>query len=181
MKSHILTALFLMIPLLFSGSLHMLIVSKRWIHSTAVPISHTYFGRNKTWRGVIAMLLLTIPGVLLAVSVEPLLGDWLSVTMNEQNVIVLGLALGLGYVLAELPNSYVKRRLNIAPGERAKRNAFVFSLVDQADSAVGCALVYWLLLSPPIGVLIWAILLGPIIHMLTNVTLYSIGLRKHAF
>lgn len=180
MQATIITALFLSIPLLISGSLHMLIVTKGWFASLAIPISEPNFGKNKTWRGVVVMLLFTIPGVYLAVAMESNI-EILIVNLDNSNSVLLGLALGLGYILPELPNSYLKRRLNIAPGERSSSKTLLFSFIDQADSAIGCALVYWLFIMPPVAVLLWIVILGPLIHLLVNLLLFSIGLRKQPF
>jgi hypothetical protein len=105
----------------------------------------------------------------------------LLVSLEGVNLWLFALALGLGYVIPELPNSYIKRRLNIKPGERSEKNAFLFAFMDQADSAVGCIIVYWIVLSPPLSVMVWMVLLGPIVHAVVNVTLFSIGLRKQPF
>ena len=175
------TAILLMLPLIFSGSLHMLIVARGWFSITAVPLQLTWFGRNKTWRGILVMLVLTIPGVMLTQSLEPYLPFVAQASLNGHNAILLGLALGLGYVLPELPNSYLKRRLNIQPGERSGRHTVLFSFIDQADSALGCALVYALLLSPPLAVLAWTVALGPLVHVIINLLLFSAGLRKQPF
>ena len=52
---------------------------------------------------------------------------------------MVGALCGAAYVLAELPNSFVKRRLGIAPGTSAPRARAAQYLVDQVDSVVGCA------------------------------------------
>ncbi|MET1077838.1 MAG: CDP-archaeol synthase [Pseudomonas sp.] len=176
-----LTALYLMIPLILSGSLHMLVVSRHWLAPLAVPINQPAFGANKTWRGIVVMPLATVPGVYLAQWLEPLLAEHLLASLVGLNPWLLGLALGIGYVLAELPNSYIKRRLNIQPGKQPERHAFWFGLMDQADSAIGCALVYWLLLNPGLWVILAFILLGPLLHLVINLLLYSLGLRKQPF
>lgn len=178
MVDSIITALYLSIPILFSGALHMFVVSRDIFGITAIPIHKESFGSNKTWRGIFVMLALTIPGVYLAVFMEPLFGNQLKTTLSDSPLIILGLALGFGYVIPELPNSYIKRRLNIQPGERSDQHALIFTFVDQADSALGCTLVYWLLLSPPVDILFWMVVLGPLIHIIANLVLFSFGLRK---
>lgn len=181
MFDSIITALYLAIPLVVSGSLHMLIVSRNWFASLAVPLNQSAFGANKTWRGLVVMPLASIPGVYLALLLEPLLSGHLYVSLAGLNPWLLGIALGIGYVLPELPNSYVKRRLNIQPGKQPQKNAFWFGLLDQADSAIGCALVYWLMLHPSLVIMLWIILLGPLLHLIVNLSLYSAGLRKQPF
>lgn len=156
----------------------MFVVSRNLLSATAIPINSKAFGHNKTWRGIVVMLALTVPGVYLAMWVEPFFGSQLKSSLSGVSCMMLGLGLGLGYVIPELPNSYVKRRLNIQPGERSNKHALLFSFMDQADSAFGCTLVYCLILSPPIDVLVWMIVLGPLIHIVANLVLFSLGLRK---
>lgn len=172
------TALYLAIPLIVSGVLHMAIVRANLLPALKRPIAARFFGPNKTIRGLVAMPLLTVVGVYLAVLLEAPLGDALLVSLRQTSLVGLGLALGVGYALAELPNSYVKRRLGIAAGKLPEKNRFVFAFVDQADSAVGCAVVYALLLHVPVTVLVIVVLIGPVIHAVANVTLYFLGLRK---
>lgn len=181
MLTAIASALFLALPLLISGCFHMLVVSKNWFPWMAKPINLKAYGANKTWRGIIVMVVATIPAVYFTQWLEPLFAGQLLVSVLGVHPILLGVALGLGYVLPELPNSYIKRRMNIKPGERAQKYTFAFSLLDQADSAIGCSIVYWLLLQVSVEVLVCMILLGPLVHLLANVSLYTFGLRKQPF
>ena len=58
---------------------------------------------------------------------------------------LVGTLLGASVVVGELPNSFLKRQLEIAPGERLRSPAGVaISLFDQADFV----LTAWLLLRP---------------------------------
>lgn len=176
--SHLLTALVFTLPLVFSGALHMVVVKKDLFATLRRPIHATLFGQNKTWRGVVVMPLLTVPGVYLTLPVIRALRPALTADFAGASPLVLGLVLGLAYVLAELPNSYMKRRLGIAPGKLPERNRLVFALGDQADSALGCTLAYALFVAPPWPVLLVLLLLGPTVHLVANLTLYSLGLRK---
>ena len=48
------------------------------------------------------------------------------------------LLLGTGYVVGELPNSFFKRELDVAPGGAAKGwLGPVFWVIDQVDSLIG--------------------------------------------
>lgn len=144
------------------------------------PIHQRWFGLNKTWRGFIIMPLATWPGVLLGQGLErvielntPLLTLW--------PAWLLALMLGLGYCLAELPNSYMKRRMGIKEGQTSDKNKWGFVILDQADSAIGCLLAYWLLLPVSWAIVIITIIFGTVLHLLINILLYSIGIRKNPF
>ena len=164
-------ALILSLPLVLSGGLHMAVVRLDLLAALKIPIHREWFGSNKTWRGLIVMPMLSAFGVALASVFWPeRFGGW--------NPVVLGVMLGLAYALAELPNSFVKRRLGIEPGKRPPRNAAWFALADQADSAIGCALVYGWALRLTAGTVLLLIAIGPAIHLMVNYNLYLMRLRK---
>ncbi|MBI2606135.1 MAG: CDP-archaeol synthase [Deltaproteobacteria bacterium] len=174
----ILSALLLIIPLIVGGSLHMAAVKLDIMRVLRVPIDTKLFGPNKTWRGVVLMVAFTIVGVLIAQALEPLFGGGLLVSLRQESALVLGSLLGLAYAAAELPNSYLKRRLGVAPGELPKRGRILFLITDQADSALGCVLAYAATLSVPARVLAILLLFGPVVHLAANSGLYLLGLRK---
>jgi CDP-diacylglycerol--serine O-phosphatidyltransferase len=164
-------ALILSLPLIVAGALHMAVVRLDLLAALKIPIHRTWFGRNKTWRGLLVMPVTAALGVALASVLWPeQFGGW--------NPVVLGAILGLAYALAELPNSFVKRRLGIEPGKRPPRNAGWFALADQADSAIGCSLIYGWALGLSLGTVLLLIALGPAIHLMVNYNLYLMRLRK---
>ena len=175
---HLLTALVFTLPLVFSGALHRAIVKANLLPALKRPIDAARFGQNKTWRGLIVMPLLTIPGAVLTQWLITAVRPALTADFGGRDPVLLGAALGLAYVLAELPNSYMKRRLGIAPGKLPEHHRLWFAIGDQSDSALGCMIVFALLVSPPWQVLLVLVLLGPAVHLGANLTLYSLGLRK---
>lgn len=181
MATALISALIMTLPLVLSGSFHMWVVRRDWLRFLARPIHERAFGRNKSWRGVVVMALATVPGVALTRLGASALGAEVAAPLAAVPAWWLGTWLGLGYALAELPNSFVKRRLGIAPGAPARRGRRWFRLVDQADSAVGCAIAYAFLIDVPGVVLLLLVLLGPAVHAVANVSLYSVGLRREAF
>ncbi len=140
------------------------------------------FGDNKTWRGFIAI----VPGVSIAFILFRILfaafppdgleGLW---PLSILQFGMLGCLVGIGFMLGELPNSFVKRQLGIPPGEAparlyARRICF---LVDRFDSIVGGMLM--LALVVPIPTLTWCYIFffGPIIHLAFNVLLFRLGVK----
>ena len=168
----------LTLPLVVSGCLHMFIVKFDLLSTLKIPLSTRLFGQNKTWRGIVVMPVLTVPGVVLAQAIE----GWCGVGPRLiGSPLALGTCLGLAYVLAELPNSWMKRRLGIRPGELSTQWPWFFSLVDQADSVIGCGLVYGLLQiisANEMGILV---VFGVLTHLTVNLLLYSFKLRRNAF
>ncbi|NHB92165.1 CDP-archaeol synthase [Photorhabdus cinerea] len=136
----------LMIPVILGGCLHMLIVTKNYFACWAIPIHQRYFGRNKTWRGFIAVPIITALFSLL----------WLILGIETQDTVIpktissclfAGFLAGFGYVLFELPNSWLKRRLGAAPGQHPEQNKRLFILFDQLDSAIGVTIAYFIYLN----------------------------------
>jgi CDP-diglyceride synthetase len=172
------TALWLTVPLVVAGILHMLVVRRDWLPLLRRPLAESLFGPNKTVRGFVVMPLATVAGVYVARAIEPRVSAHVDVHLDAAPPIALGLVVGLGYMLAELPNSLMKRRLGIQPGELPEKNRLLFAFIDQADSVIGCALGYLLFLPIPLPVLGILVVLGPAVHLVVNVALYLAGLRK---
>ena len=103
-----------MVPLICSNILHMILVKKNKLQAIAIPISIKLFGPNKTWRGFIMVIFINS-------CFQSLLNNIMSM-QDGMTAIGTGAALGLIYMLFELPNSWVKRQLGIQAGEKAKKN-----------------------------------------------------------
>lgn len=163
------------LPLMVGGILHMLVVRFDVLPFLKIPLHSKAFGVNKTWRGMMAMPPLTILGVMLAQHLDSL---WQTALLGGQSIVLLGAALGLAYVICELPNSFLKRRLGIKPGETSTRLPWLFSFLDQTDSAFGCIAVY-----AYFGIgdgLLWFALFffGAVVHVIVNLILWACGLRR---
>ena len=64
MLSLLLTAWYLQIPVVIGGVLHMMMVTHNVLPQLTIPIHRGLFGANKTWRGMLAVPLLTAFGAL---------------------------------------------------------------------------------------------------------------------
>ena len=97
--------------------------------------------------------------------------------------VLTGTLMGFAYALFELPNSFLKRRLNITPGKNdisgMKRIFFVF--LDQADSIFGCVLVVCIFFPLPVWYYFVYVLVGAATHIVLNMLLYFCHLRKNMF
>ncbi len=185
----------LMSPIL-AGILNMVWCKSRILKSLAIPIDGNkkfidgkrIFGDNKTWKGLIGYIILNIFtaclwGLICSVSK---IEQYNFLYVNHGNTItyniVLGILLGLAYALCELPNSFIKRRLNIAPGKTTKgAKKILFVILDQADSVIGCVLVVHCFYKMTLSFILAYIALGTITHILMNMILYFMKLRKNMF
>ena len=146
------------------------------------------FGDNKTWKGFIGYIVLNIIFSVLFGFVWKLtkLEHLNFFYINHSNTIlyniIIGFLIGLFYALFELPNSFLKRRLDIKPGKSTKGFKKVFFIIlDQADSVFGVALVVWMFYPIGIKVYLLYILIGTLTHLLINMLLYFLHIRKNMF
>lgn len=180
--------LYTLTPVMLGGILHMAVVQFRCLQTLARPLDggrlwrgKPIFGAHKTWRGLLVIYAATTAAVMVQAGLEgwfPSLADWNLVDYRQHSPWQVGLIWASGYALAELPNSFLKRRLQIAPGQNPSgptRTAFL--VLDQADSAFGCGLVAVCFLDWTWPQAISLILLGTALHLLLNFSLHQIGLR----
>jgi CDP-diglyceride synthetase len=134
-------------------------------------------GDNKTWRGALCMT----AGVVVA---TVLLWQWdwwrdqLPGAVRASTPVLVGLLIGLGTVLGELPNSFLKRQLDIAPGARRRSvGGVALAILDQGDLVLGI----WVCLAPVWVMPVWlaAVAFAAIaaIHAVVNVIGYAVGAR----
>ncbi len=144
------------------------------------------FGDNKTWTGFFSMIVFTcaaqiIKGLILSACGGEQLDEFY---LRHENTPVynmsIGAALGFIYMLFELPNSFIKRRIDIPPGKtvRGVRGA-AFFIYDQIDSLIGVMLLLVLVSGISWGKYLLYILLGGVTHIAINLLLYLIKVRRN--
>ncbi len=172
----ILQVLTLMLPLIIAGILHMVCVSKNLFSSLAIPIHASVFGANKTIRGFILMSFFGMFGVYIQkiVSTEQMIN---SLYQSTPNWLLLGISLGFTYTLFELPNSYLKRKMGIAPGEQSPSHQLTFFILDRIDSATGIAIIYYFF-GVSFKLVLLCIILNLVVHPLITIPLYLLGIKK---
>lgn len=131
------------------------------------------FGPNKTWRGVIVMA--TGSAAAAAVLLPP---SAIRVDLNASEAAVAGWVMGIGYVAAELPNSFVKRRLRIPAGATNGSAPFIQAFVDQADSVVGVTIIVAILFPIGPGDAVILIVAGVAAHELFDVLMHALGVKR---
>lgn len=181
-----------MFPVIAAGILNMLFVKTPLYKRLSRPIDgggtlrdgKRVFGENKTWAGFFGMIVFasaaqTLWGLTFAGSPEfcPIYSRFENTpTFN----LAAGAAMGLAYVVFELPNSFVKRRLDIPSGKTARGlKGAVFFVVDQVDSLFGVAGVFAALFPMTVWKYFAYILLGAGTHVAVNLILYAARIRKN--
>ena len=142
------------------------------------------FGDNKTLRGFVVMIPAAGVSFVIARSVlatfnESSSGLW---TLSAGAYLLLGGWAGFGFMLGELPNSFIKRQWDIAPGA-APMHPFArvcCFIVDQVDSIFGGLFAVSILVPVPLWSWIYVLLIGAIIHWGFNCVFALVGLKTRA-
>ena len=136
------------------------------------------FGDNKTWRGAVVMFTGTVVAALVLWQWARY-RTWLPEDVRDAGPALVGSVLGVAVVVGELPNSFLKRQLGIAPGARRRSPLGVaWALFDQADFVPVAILLLapiWLM---PADVALAALAVVIAVHLVLNVIGYAIGARK---
>jgi len=187
---------FFLLPVILGGICNMIYVRLPWVHRWNAPMDggrragdgYRLLGDHKTWQGFAGMIVLTALWMTFFVFIDRRF-DWahrLAVVDYRLwhfplQALLNGALWGFGYVLFELPNSYIKRRINIAPGKNAGGGVgLLFLFIDQADSVVGCLLVMLVFFRPSRTEALTLFIIGIGIHYVVNIFLFLSGLKKQA-
>lgn len=183
----ILQLVWLAAPILASGLVHLLVLKRDlWPRLRQAPLDlglsfrgRRLFGANKTWRGALVMIggSATFSTLLAELNAERL--HWpVPVDFAVDHPTAWGALLGLGYILGELPNSFLKRQLDIAPGAMGRgAQGRAFWVVDQLDSLAGillCVLPVW---QPPLAVVAASVFVMLVLHPLSAWVMVLAGLK----
>lgn len=175
----------LFLPLVGSFLAHLPVLRLDWFKGLKRPVdggatlrSRRLFGDNKTWRGMIVMG----AGVWVATG---LLARWpwywskLPVELTTAGPAAVGLLLALGTVLGELPGSFIKRQLDIAPGaQRRSGVGMLISMWDQGDFVPGIAVLLIPLWVMPLRQIALSFVAVSVLHLAISGAGYALGVRK---
>ena len=158
------------LPLMLANLSHMICIKLDLFPSLAQPISERYFGESKTYRGFVLLTVFTAAYCVAMV--------YLFTLKFVPFAMVVGAVLGFVYALAELPNSFMKRRLNIESGQQGKRK-WLQLFVDKLDSLLVLIPVYYVIIDISIIQVIFLLLLSFLIHVFLSFTVWKLGLKKN--
>jgi CDP-2,3-bis-(O-geranylgeranyl)-sn-glycerol synthase len=137
------------------------------------------FGAHKTVRGFIVMIpaaAVTFAALAVAVGDPASAGLWPLTTAGYAG---LGACAGFGFMAGELPNSFLKRQLGIAPGARPRHplGATAQFLLDRIDSGIGMLLAVSAIVVTPAMTWLLVLLVGPSIHWAFSLLMFHLGLK----
>lgn len=141
-----------------------------------IPIQTTWFGANKKWRGLISLPLAMLLSVYLLSLLEILIPALTqqSIAFSNFNLIEFGLLVGFIFNLSELPNSFIKRRLDIPPGDE---NSKLFYFIDHMDSTYGVLILWYFYFHFPSHLIITGLIVTPILFMGATELRKKLGLK----
>ena len=184
-------ALYLIVSLSLAGLFHSAWLRSATSRRLAIPLDggrtlrgRRIFGDNKTVRGFVVMVPATALMFMLAAAVPWIMpGRSLAVwPLTTTGYAALGTLAGFGFMLGELPNSFVKRQLGVSPGTspRGRTAALLSFLVDRLDSVVGMLIAIGFMV--PVPALTWAYMLviGPMVHFSFSALLHRLGVKARA-
>ena len=186
------SAVFLVFAMSAAGVAHVV-----WLKSAAaqrftqpVDMGRTFrarrvFGENKMLRGFVVMPPAAAVSFALLGAAREHLPSWLTQgvwALQPAQFALLGFACGLAFMLAELPNSFVKRQLDIVPGQPPSSPPLraLFFVIDRCDSVLGVLIIASVLVPLQPLTWVWVLLLGPCLHALFSILLHRLGVKARA-
>jgi len=185
---YLLQCFLIVLPILITGIFFIFSIKRRYFSFLQKPVDleatfrgRRIFGDNKMLRGFIIMPVGTFLSVLIighlitriGVSVDNLIFDYTFAGSYK------ALLYGLAYSAGELPNSFIKRQLGIAPGMRAnsKHVRDLFDFFDKADSLLFCSVTLLLIYKISPIYVIGSFIIGLFFHFLTDFVMIRSGLK----
>lgn len=168
------------LPILISGLFFIASMKLGWFTFLNKPIDFglklgeaPLFGPNKNWRGALFYIFggtLVTALLHLAQPSQP----WISVVFSN-NPYWLGLLSCSAYVLGELINSFIKRRLKIAPGSQGN---LIQRFFDNTDGALAMGFVLIFGYGMQVNLLLLSFAISLVIHTSTDVLMRRLKLKS---
>ena len=185
-----------MFPVILAGVFNMLLLKIPFLKSRCRAIDggknwtdgKRIFGDSKS---VLGFLLMTALAGILEVFWGLLLqglgrNNWSLLYLYFENTpafnFLIGMLFGFLYMLFELPNSFIKRRLSVSAAEQGDKRRglkLFFFILDQIDSMFGIMLCLGVLVNLTPAQTVFAIILGGLTHVFVNCLLILFRVRKY--
>lgn len=153
---------------------------KNWVDNKRI------FGDNKTFIGfasmvVICMAISMVYGVLLQILGANSFSAFYE--YRENRILyngITGFWFGFAYMICELPNSFIKRRIGIPEGKTVTHiKGVLFFVIDQIDSMFGVMLVVAYFGKLSLLQYLFYVFLGGLTHIIINLGLYLSHVRRN--
>jgi hypothetical protein len=136
-------------------------------------------GANKTLRGFVIMVpaaSLSFALLALATGRPENAGLW---PLAIWQYACLGAWAAFGFMAGELPNSFIKRQLDVSPGgiDTSAIGRFIQLVVDRLDSPAGMLAALCFVVTIPAATWAVALLVGPLLHGFFSFVMFLLGLK----
>lgn len=174
----------LLLPITFAGLCLIICMRKGWLEKLDVPLDgglklggQPLIGKSKSFRSLIIYLLVaTLVTLLLHSSAQ--VSD-LVAPVFLTNPFVLGPAITLSYLLGEIVNSFIKRRIGIATSGEASSQlgSRVQAIFDNVDGIIASGLLFIFSYQVPAEILVTSFVLAVVIHLSTDLLMRRLQLK----
>ena len=128
-------------------------------------------GRNKTYRGLLAGVLFALVIAFIQFFLSRF-NFFSSISiLDYSRWYLIGFLLGLGALVGDMAESFIKRRINIRPGKS-------FIPFDQTDYAIGALLFISVVKRLELNFMLITVVLSFILHILVNQIAFYLKIRK---
>ena len=171
-----LNLLWLAVGLFMAGVLEAFLWKTRVFQVLNVPIQTQWFGANKKWRGLVSLPLAMLVSVFLMSAIENMIPNLPqdAILVSDFNLWQFGLLVGFVFNLSELPNSWLKRRLDIPPGDESSK---IFYFIDHMDSTYGVLILWYAYFHFPGHFIITGAIVTPLLFMGATELRKKLGLK----
>ena len=181
-------------PLMLGGIANMVFTKTKFYKKYKMPIDRgktawdgkPIFGPNKTWIGFASMIVFCILFQLLCGLCCGAFGweKYNDLYRCQPNTLwlnlIFGALVGAVYMICELPNSFIKRRIGIKAGKTDSGiKGAVFFVVDQIDSIVGVMLVLAAFTDIGVAGYFKYVAFGGLTHIGVNLLLFALKIRRN--
>ena len=140
-----------------------------------ISIQAKWFGVNKKWRGLISLPIAMVISVYLLHLIENFVSfPPNTILLSNFNLLEFGLLVGFVFNLSELPNSFIKRRLDIPPGDESSK---IFYVIDHMDSTYGVLILWYFYFHFPLHFIITGLIVTPLLFMGATELRKKLGLK----
>lgn len=182
-------------PIIIAATVSTIVVKLKVFNTWRLPMDnqktawdgHRVFGDNKTWIGVVGLILfgaisMMLWGLVCKSNPNIAANNWFYRAHDNTTGFnsLVGALMGLMYAVAELPNSFMKRRQGIAAGETVSGLKGTLNIIlDHTDSIFGCAMLMLFLVPLTGGEFFSLIVVGAMTHVFVNAVLVLAKVKKN--
>ena len=168
MTETLFAAFYLFAPAFVANGMPVVLKNMPGLKAWKTPVYAPWFGKNKTWRGIIGGTAFAVLVAWLQFFYAPL---YYPFELTEQDALLIGLLLGLGVQAGDLVESAVKRAMGMPPGAP-------LPFWDGIDYMVGAIIFLAPFYIPGVLEIAVLILVAPVASLLANITSYFLGWKN---